>query len=166
MAEEMGNRTQAGVALWGLSTLAEMRGDYAEARRLAQESRGYFQTYLGDLCLGWAALGSGDHQAAETYFYRVVQPASEAQWVPVVLEAVAGLAHLLATTGEPERAVELLALVLVHTASEQECKDRAARLQAELAAELPPEVVEAAQERGRARDLDATVGELLFESGQ
>lgn len=32
-----------------------------------------------------------------------------------------------------------------------------------VAATLPPEVVSAAQERGRARDLDATVTELLAE---
>lgn len=32
-----------------------------------------------------------------------------------------------------------------------------------VAATLPPDVVAAAQERGRARDLDATVAELLVE---
>ena len=32
-----------------------------------------------------------------------------------------------------------------------------------VAARLPPDVVAAAQERGRARDLDATVAELLAE---
>ena len=37
---------------------------------------------------------------------------------------------------------------------------------AAVAATLPPEVVAAAQERGRARDLDATVAELLAELGQ
>ena len=34
------------------------------------------------------------------------------------------------------------------------------------AATLPPEVVTAAQERGRARDLEATVAELLAELGE
>lgn len=34
-----------------------------------------------------------------------------------------------------------------------------------ITATLPPEVVAAAQERGRARDLDATVAELLEELG-
>jgi hypothetical protein len=34
------------------------------------------------------------------------------------------------------------------------------------AATLPPEVVAAAQERGRARELDATVAELLVELGE
>jgi hypothetical protein len=42
----------------------------------------------------------------------------------------------------------------------------AAPLVAELEAELPPDVVAAAQERGRARDLEATVAELLVELGE
>jgi len=36
---------------------------------------------------------------------------------------------------------------------------------AAIAATLPPEVVEAAQERGRAREREATVAELLVELG-
>jgi hypothetical protein len=86
--------------------------------------------------------------------------------VRAVLHALTGLAHLLAKAGEPERALELLTLILGHPASHQEFRSRAARLQAELAAELPLEVVQAAQERGRARELDPTVAELLSESGQ
>jgi len=62
---------------------------------------------------------------------------------------------------EQEQAIELLALALHHPASEQETKDRAKRLLDELASSLPRESVAAAQERGQARDLKATVEELL-----
>jgi hypothetical protein len=133
---------------------------------LAQESKAFYQTFRSDLYVGWAVLGAGDHQAARRSFSRVLQLASEAKRLPLLLEAIAGFGYVLARTGEPERAVELLALVLDHPASTQECKDRAARLQAELTTELPPELVRKAQERGRARDLDETVAELLSESGQ
>jgi predicted ATPase/DNA-binding SARP family transcriptional activator len=166
LAKDTGNRTEVAYALWGLGKLAEMRGDYEEAKQLAQQSKDFWQTYRSDLYLGWAVLGSGDYQAAEQYFYGVLKLASEAQRLPLVLEALNGFAHLSARTGEPERAVELLALVLSHPASAQECKDRAARLQAELTTELSPELVGAAQERGRARGLDATVAELLSGTGQ
>jgi len=37
---------------------------------------------------------------------------------------------------------------------------------AAVAATLPPDVIAAAQERGQARDLDATVAELLDEMGK
>jgi hypothetical protein len=62
-------------------------------------------------------------------------------------------------------ALELLALVIGHRLSWQMAKDQAAPLVAELEAELPPEVVAVAWERGQARDLDATVAELLVELG-
>jgi hypothetical protein len=58
-----------------------------------------------------------------------------------------------------EGALELLALILCHPASWPWAKDRAAPLVAQLEAELPPDVVAAAQERGRARDLEVTVAE-------
>jgi hypothetical protein len=44
-------------------------------------------------------------------------------------------------------------------------EDVAGRHIAAVAATLPPDVVAAAQERGRARDLEATVEELLVELG-
>jgi hypothetical protein len=61
--------------------------------------------------------------------------------------------------------LELLTLVLHHPTSWQSTRDQAAALVAELAAELPPEAVVAAQERGQARDLRATVAELLAAKG-
>ena len=72
----------------------------------------------------------------------------------------------MAQAGEPERALELLALILGHPASHQEFKDRAAWLQAELMTELPPDVVAAVHERGRARDLQTTAVGLLAELGE
>ncbi len=45
-------------------------------------------------------------------------------------------------------------------------EDTAGRHIAAVAATLPPNVVAAAQARGRARDLEATVAELLVELGE
>jgi hypothetical protein len=55
------------------------------------------------------------------------------------------------------------ALVLRHPATWQWTKDRVAPLIAELEVELAPDIFAAAQERGKARDLDATVRESLAE---
>ena len=77
--------------------------------------------------------------------------------------ALVGAASLMAAEGRKESALELLALVLYHPASWQLTRDQAAALVAELAAELPPEAAAAAQERGRARALEATMAELLVE---
>jgi hypothetical protein len=75
------------------------------------------------------------------------------------------MALLLADRGETERAVELYALASRYpfVANSAWFEDVAGRHIAAVAARLPPDAVVAAQERGRARDLDATVAELLTE---
>lgn len=64
---------------------------------------------------------------------------------------------------KPEKALEILALVVHHQATWQVYKDKATRLLAELKVELPPEVVAAAQERGKTRKLEEVVAEILEE---
>ena len=66
-----------------------------------------------------------------------------------------------------EQAVELYALASRYpfVANSRWFEDVAGRHIAAVAATLPPDVVTAAQERGRARDLEATVAELLVELG-
>jgi hypothetical protein len=81
--------------------------------------------------------------------------------------SIALVALLLAHQGEAERAVELYALASRHpyVGNSRYWEDTIGRHIAAVAATLPPEVVAAAQERGRARDLEATVAELLTELG-
>jgi hypothetical protein len=82
-----------------------------------------------------------------------------------VLEVLPSIAQFLADRGEVERAVELYALAsrYPHVAHARCWEDTAGRHIAAAAKALPPEVIEAAQARGRARDLEATVRELLAE---
>ena len=79
--------------------------------------------------------------------------------------ALPGIALLLADRGEVKRAVEICALASRYllVANSRWFEDVAGKHIAAAAAAMPPEVVAAAQERGRARDLDATVAELLVE---
>ena len=80
----------------------------------------------------------------------------------IVLPSVA---LYLAEVGQPERAVEIYALASTWSciADSVWYQDVFGQSLAGIAASLPPEVVAAAQERGRARDLEATVQELLLE---
>jgi hypothetical protein len=84
---------------------------------------------------------------------------------PVALLTLVGTARLLLAERELEQASELLALVFHHPATWQWAKDRAAPLVAELEAKLSPDALAAAQERGRTRDLETTVAELLAAQG-
>jgi len=91
--------------------------------------------------------------------------ANETGALAPALFSVAHTALLLAGQGEPERAVELYALAsrYPYLGNSRYWEDLAGQHIAAVAAKLPPGAIAAAQERGRARDLDATVTELLAE---
>jgi hypothetical protein len=74
-------------------------------------------------------------------------------------------ALLLADRGEVERAVEAYALASRYpfVANSRWFEDVAGQHITAVAATLPPDIVAVAQERGRTRDLQATVAELLAE---
>ena len=105
----------------------------------------------------------GDLEKAQKYLHMSLRQADKFRnWGHSLLTMV-GIARLFAKQGKEELALELLVLVMSHPKSWQMGKDQAAPLVAELKAKLPPEVVVAALERGRARDLEKTVQELLVE---
>jgi hypothetical protein len=78
---------------------------------------------------------------------------------------VAATALFFVEQDQPERAVELYAAVSRYPLVSDSCvyQDCIGRHVAAVAATLPSDVVVAAQERGRARDVSATVAELLAE---
>jgi len=102
---------------------------------------------------------------AEGHLSEALRTASEIVIFPIIT-ALPAIALLLADRGEVERAVELYALASRYprVANSRWFEDVAGNHIA-AAATLPPKVVAAAQARGRARDLDATVAELLAELG-
>jgi tetratricopeptide (TPR) repeat protein len=168
---ELGNTLGIANELADLAEAANALRDYTRAEQHAREALSVFRegVLAFDQCaweyrnLGNAASGLGNLADARRYLRQALQAAVAAQTPtrqPLTLLAVA---RVLARQGEEEKALELLALVMSHRFSWQMAKDQAAPLVAELEAELPPDVVAAALERGRARDLDATVAELLSE---
>jgi tetratricopeptide (TPR) repeat protein len=155
-------------ALVGLAEIANALGEHGEAIQLAQESLGLCEKFNPQYLIGWnlktlgdAESGLGDFHLAKKYYYRALETALSIPDAFLAPLALVGMASLLAAEGKKERTLELLTLVLHHPASWQSTRDQANALIAELAAELPPEAVAAAQERGRARNLKATVTELL-----
>ena len=149
-----------------------MRRRYAETLRMAQESvtisRELPWQYLVATALsvlGLAERGLGRFDKAQQHHYESLQASSELgvfQWYVLPLSAIA---TLLVGAGEHERAVELYALASRYpcVANSRWFEDVFGRHIDAIAATLPLEVAEAARERGRARDLQATVKELLVE---
>jgi tetratricopeptide (TPR) repeat protein len=170
MFREIGSLADASVVLGDLSSVANLLGELDEGRRLGQESL----DLLVDLdypihrawefgVLGNAACVLEDEQETKRAFRQALETGRPARAIAFVLLTVAEIAALRMREGKREQTVELLALVLRHPATWQWAKDRAAPLFAALEAELAPELFAAAQERGKARDLDATVRKLLAE---
>jgi predicted ATPase/DNA-binding SARP family transcriptional activator len=169
---EIGSRPGIGESLLGLGNLALVREAYAEARDLLERSAIIFQevgardelnlvlTYLGH-----AAFGLDQLAQARRYLFEALQGAAEAGTLAPAIFSIALVALLLADQGEAERAVELYALASRHpyVGNSRYQEDIVGRHIAAAAATLPPDVVAAAQARGRARDLKVTVMKLLIE---
>jgi hypothetical protein len=68
---------------------------------------------------------------------------------------------LLVTTGEKNRAAELVAMILRHSATQKETRRNAKDILSELTAELPSEVVATAQERGQKQKLQDVMREII-----
>ena len=160
----------AHLVVLGQVKLAE--GAYAEAERQLQESAvGYRQAGWRDrandalACLAYAARGLGQPDGARQHLREALRPAVEMGSVFPVIYGLPAFALLLVDDGEVERAVELYALAsrYAFVAHSQWFEDVAGRHVAAAAESLPPEVVAAARERGRARDLWETAKELLEE---
>jgi tetratricopeptide (TPR) repeat protein len=145
---------------------------YADARRWFQDgmravqSSGRRANMIRALAgLGFAERGLGNRRQAREHFCAGLETASDLGFTEWFLHCAGAMALLLADEGHKEQAVELYALVLRYpwVANSQWWEDIAGKQIAAVAATLPPDVVAAAQARGRARDLQATVRELLEE---
>jgi tetratricopeptide (TPR) repeat protein len=172
---EIGDLAGMADGLGDMGELANLRGEYARAAQFAQEALACWRKIYGDLItwsftwplrvLGNAMRGLGDLPAARRYLRQSLEQASMIRRWGHSLTALVGVAALLADEGKAEYALEILYMVMSHRASWQLARDQAAPLIAQLEARLPPDVVASAQARGRSRDLEATVAELLVELG-
>ena len=170
LARESGYGPHTGLCCWLLGYVAVAEGDHAEAQRWLEESVTTFRA--NDLAqeLSWALVTlafaeRGQKQNCQARQHLVEALAVHAEVGTPVTDAMvfAAAALLLLDEREVERAAELYALAKRHpiVANSQWFEDVAGVHIATAAETLPPDVVAAAQERGRARDLEATVKELL-----
>ncbi len=157
-----------GHILWRLGRLANTLAQYREAKAyfadalaILGQARMHNHFNLELAGPGWTALGLEAYAEAGQHFCRTLRASTTGGQMPATLDALAGLAHLLAKTGGAERALALLTLALHHPACAQETKDTAAPLLAELTATLSSEVVAAAQASGKGKRIEEVVEEML-----
>lgn len=99
----------------------EIFGEYVEGWDIAQSL-----TYLGD-----ATLMLGDLAQAEEIYLKALRLAKEAQSLPLMLEALAGLALFAVRSGKYEQAWKFSHIVLSHQSTTQNVKDRAIQIRGE-----------------------------------
>jgi tetratricopeptide (TPR) repeat protein len=172
LAREIGYRPGIAFSLLVLGCVSLAMEAHAEAIGLLEESVAVHreigqQADLSEALamLGVAARGLAQFPQAWDHLSEALRTAAETGAVFPLMFALPAVALLLADQGEKERAVELYALAsrYPYVANSHGFEEATGRHIAAAVATLPPEVVAAAQERGRARDLDETVKELLVE---
>ncbi len=155
----------------GLAMIAIRDGAYSEADRLLS---GMIRDARAGGGREWMALGLGTLALVRPHTKAIEARQDVAEALRVSLETEFPLPRLYALTaaaatalvaGDRERAVELHALALCHrfVADSRWFGDVVGRQIGAAVEALPAEAVVAAQERGRGRDLEATLRELLAE---
>ena len=142
-----------------LGNIALAIGDYTAAKRYFQQSNFINLGLVGGM--GWAWLGLGELAEAKKYFLARLKQMIDDGGKPTGLDALVGLAHVQAQTGQLRQALMWLVLVQHHHASMYEIKEKARQLWEELTAKLPAEIIAEAESQGRELDLRDTAVSLL-----
>jgi predicted ATPase/DNA-binding SARP family transcriptional activator len=170
LARETGHSWALGWSLMLLGGIALVENAYDMAWTLCQESLSVYREARQQDTTGFplvlsavAAFRSGQISRAQQVLCEALQLAVITGAFEPSVTTVAAAALFLAEQGQPERAAELYATASRYPLVSKSCwyRDLFGQPIAAVAAALPPDTVAAAQERGRARDLGATVAELL-----
>jgi tetratricopeptide (TPR) repeat protein len=172
MNKELGEEVAGGTAAVYLGQLALFKRAYGEARRLCGESIAVFseigaleRTMWTHCWLAHAELGLGRVLEAEHYVVAAMEWIREYGPSYVLSDALPVAALVLADQGDSQRAIEIyeLARTLPFVANNRWYEDVVSPSIRAAASELPSEVVIPARERGRMRDVQATLDELIAE---
>ena len=166
---EVDNRWGIGTTLWFIAELEGLEQRYMHASELLRESVEAFRrsgaradVVRSLTTMGIMTLWQGDHTQARQYLGDAYRLAIKYRQYFISVFTMIGAALLDAEEGNGERAVELWARAnLVPTiANSRIYQDLYGKRISLLAKSLSREIVVSAEERGRARDLWATVEEL------
>lgn len=174
---EIGQRRLLANALCDVAILASERGDYDRTEVISREgldlaekldSPIYKVPYL--CCLGSAARGRGYYDQSRRFLREALQVAyNDRLWPPLMMILYEFARLYVAETdgdgdgvsgGATAMALELLTVVIHHSATWQGIRERAARLHTELEAVLPATAAAGAKDRGKSKTLDAVVDQL------
>ena len=174
LLEELGEAIVLISPLVTLGHAVSALGEHAQAREIylrclrTSEAVGY-RWGIGNACkyLGQMALSLNEPVEAETYLLRSLRIADETGSDRDQVNLMCDLARVRMAENHLEEAVELLAAVFLHPASQLHrlgggsVRDRAQELLNTLKAKLSTDTYDAAWERGNAQEFDQIVIDLL-----
>jgi tetratricopeptide (TPR) repeat protein len=172
LAQEIDPGFETTLALFVLGGSALGLNDDARAQQLLQKSVAIYQKIGGRRAhawplalLGYANLRLNQLVQARQRLIQTLRTVAEGETYITRTFALPAVGLLLAKQGKTVYAVEIYALASRYpfVANSRWFQDVVGKHIAAETATLPPDVVAAAQERGQARDLEATVAELLAE---
>jgi tetratricopeptide (TPR) repeat protein len=174
LCEEIGDQVHATVSLLVIGHAALAQKDYEQAwgsyRRCLKLSRriGFFYSLQTvTKYLGKTAISMGKLEEAEDYLLQCLEMTKEIGFVRDVINLYYEFARLAGARGYPERAVEILAFVIQHPASNQirmmegRIRDSAQELFDNLKGGLPEDKFQAAVEKGQGLELDQIYADLV-----
>ena len=175
LGREIGELRGVAICLENLGRLAYDKGEHAEAEARFLDSLKLYEeighphgqaTVLGQLAVTSLSLDSQRFGEAEQRLHRALSISTEIGATPLILEILRGYAELWAVhetshTSQVET-IELLSLILNHTASERETKDNVGRLWDKLSAELPAELMASAMNQIPSNDVETIAKKIMI----
>ena len=160
-----------GIALAGvrMAMMAQTRGHGVAARRHLQESIRHFRE-AGDTWFlahalnfeGKIAFAAGEYEQAAESFREAGRVAFATEALPMLLDAMTGLAMLDAEQGQAERALLLVLHIVENLSSTRDTRTRSEKLRDRLLGQLAEPQVNAVRADLQHRSLDTLVHELLL----
>ena len=164
----VGDRWGLGSAYRGLGLLEQEQGRHAEALAAFQQSWSVFADLgarweearvLSDM--GRSLLAQGGSAQAEKVWRESIQLAVASQGVPLILDALTGIAQIRIKEAKIDEAYAYVLHILTHPVTTQETRSRADGLRAELESQLTLQEVESLQTQKNAAEFDAILKGIL-----
>ena len=164
----MNQTRQQAASLGNLGGILLKEGQYEEALKLFQQgleihrNSGYrFGTAIALDNVGTAHYHLGNEQDALYYLKQSIREARDIRSDLIALDALVWIAAIRARNGNAENALELFGLIRNHPKADTESIQNIEKLLPQIMDGLSGEVVRAAEEKGKARELSDVVEEVL-----
>ena len=168
--ENSANQITRGCYEYACGELAQRQGrleaaetHYRQSVEIMRSTRRRVVALLALLSLGQVYRLLGDDLRAEAHFREGLHEAWQRSAKGPALEAISGIAAILARQRKWERALEIVTLVQMHPASSWRAKQQAEELQNELREVPAVERLAASLPRGTTRPLETVIAELQTE---